>query len=46
MRHIMILNAKGGCGKSTLATNVASWYANEGAAVARGPTRHRRPRGL
>ena len=33
MRHIMILNAKGGCGKSTLATNVASWYANEGAAV-------------
>ena len=34
MRHIMILNAKGGCGKSTLATNVASWYANEGAAVA------------
>ena len=34
MRHIMILNAKGGCGKSTLATNIASWYANEGAAVA------------
>ena len=34
MRHIMIMNAKGGCGKSTLATNIASWYANEGAAVA------------
>ncbi len=34
MRHIMVLNAKGGCGKSTLATNIAAWYANEGAAVA------------
>ena len=29
MRHIMVMNAKGGCGKSTLATNLASFYANE-----------------
>jgi chromosome partitioning protein len=34
MRHIMVLNAKGGCGKSTLATNIASYFANEGADVA------------
>lgn len=34
MRHIMVMNAKGGCGKSTLATNIASYFANEGAAVA------------
>ncbi len=34
MRHIMVLNAKGGCGKSTLATNIASYYATEGASVA------------
>jgi chromosome partitioning protein len=34
MRHIMVLNAKGGCGKSTLATNIASYYATQGAAVA------------
>ena len=34
MRHIMVLNAKGGCGKSTLATNIASYFATEGAAVA------------
>ncbi len=34
MRHIMVLNAKGGCGKSTLATNIAAWYATEGANVA------------
>ena len=33
MRHIMVLNSKGGCGKSTLATNIASYYATEGAAV-------------
>ena len=30
----MVLNAKGGCGKSTLATNIASYFVNEGAAVA------------
>jgi len=30
----MVLNAKGGCGKSTLATNIASYFANEGADVA------------
>lgn len=34
MRHIMVLNAKGGCGKSTLATNIASYFASEDAAVA------------
>ena len=34
MRHIMVMNAKGGCGKSTLATNIASYYATEGASVA------------
>jgi len=34
MRHIMVMNAKGGCGKSTLATNIASYYADEGYAVA------------
>jgi len=34
MRHIMVLNAKGGCGKSTVATNIAAYFANEGASVA------------
>jgi len=34
MRHIMVMNAKGGCGKSTLATNIASYFVNEGASVA------------
>jgi chromosome partitioning protein len=33
MRTIMLLNAKGGCGKSTLASNLASYYAAEGKAV-------------
>ena len=33
MRHIMVMNAKGGCGKSTLATNIASYFASEGEAV-------------
>jgi len=34
MRHIMVLNSKGGCGKSTLATNIASYFATQGAVVA------------
>ena len=29
MRHILVMNAKGGCGKSTIATNLASYYAWE-----------------
>jgi len=29
MRHIMVLNSKGGCGKSTLATSLASYFAAE-----------------
>jgi chromosome partitioning protein len=34
MRTIMLMNAKGGCGKTTLATNIATWFADEGARVA------------
>ncbi len=34
MRHIMVMNAKGGCGKSTLATNLAAYYADAGYGVA------------
>jgi chromosome partitioning protein len=34
MRHILVLNPKGGCGKSTLATNLASYYASQGKKVA------------
>jgi len=30
MRHVMVLNAKGGCGKSTLATNIAVYFARQG----------------
>lgn len=30
MRKILILNTKGGCGKSTIATNLASYYVTEG----------------
>lgn len=33
MRSILILNAKGGSGKTTLATNLAGYYATEGAKV-------------
>jgi chromosome partitioning protein len=34
MRHVMVMNAKGGCGKSTLATNIACYFAGEGYKVA------------
>jgi chromosome partitioning protein len=34
MRSIMLMNAKGGCGKTTVATNLATWYADEGWKVA------------
>ncbi|WP_177420905.1 nucleotide-binding protein [endosymbiont of Lamellibrachia barhami] len=34
MRSVMLMNAKGGCGKTTLATNIATWYADEGLKVA------------
>lgn len=34
MRHVMVMNSKGGCGKSTIATNVASYFAREGYKVA------------
>ncbi|MCW8889170.1 MAG: AAA family ATPase [Sedimenticola sp.] len=34
MRTIMLMNAKGGCGKTTMATNIATWFADEGATVA------------
>ena len=30
MRRIMVLNAKGGCGKTTIATNIASHFAKKG----------------
>ena len=33
MRHIMVMNSKGGCGKSTLATNIAAYFAREGERV-------------
>jgi chromosome partitioning protein len=33
MRHVMVLNAKGGCGKSTLATNIAVFFARDGRQV-------------
>ncbi|MCK4676235.1 MAG: ParA family protein, partial [Gammaproteobacteria bacterium] len=29
MRTILVLNAKGGCGKSTISTNLASYFAYE-----------------
>lgn len=33
MRSILVLNAKGGCGKTTLATTIASFYAVQGQRV-------------
>lgn len=33
MRSIMVLNSKGGSGKSTVATNLASYYATQGSRV-------------
>jgi chromosome partitioning protein len=30
MRHVMVMNSKGGCGKSTLSTNIACYFANDG----------------
>ena len=33
MRTILVLNSKGGCGKTTLATNLAAHYASEGKQV-------------
>ncbi|MFV1983274.1 MAG: AAA family ATPase [Thiohalomonadales bacterium] len=30
MQRILILNSKGGCGKTTITTNLASYYAHEG----------------
>jgi chromosome partitioning protein len=30
MQRILVLNSKGGCGKTTLATNLASYFASEG----------------
>jgi chromosome partitioning protein len=34
MQKIMVLNPKGGCGKTTLATNLASFFAQQGGKVA------------
>lgn len=34
MKTILCMNAKGGCGKTTIATNLATWYADEGRRVA------------
>ena len=34
MHHILVINPKGGCGKTTIATNLAGYYASRGIAVA------------
>jgi len=34
MRQVFVANPKGGCGKTTLATQLASFYAKQGASVA------------
>jgi len=33
IRRVLVVNAKGGCGKTTIATNLASYYASRGMAV-------------
>ena len=33
MSSIMVINAKGGSGKTTISTNLASYYANSGLKV-------------
>lgn len=30
LRQVLVINAKGGCGKTTIATNLASYYARQG----------------
>ena len=34
LRRVLVINAKGGCGKTTIATNLASYYASSGRATA------------
>ena len=34
MKRIVVINAKGGCGKTTVTTNLASYYASKGVATA------------
>jgi len=34
MQNILCMNAKGGCGKTTIATNLATWFADDGDTVA------------
>jgi chromosome partitioning protein len=34
MRRIVVMNTKGGCGKTTIATNLASYYAANGLGTA------------
>ena len=33
MHRITVMNSKGGCGKTTIATNLAAYYANQGNAT-------------